>query len=215
MMASPRLLPLLLSVLMGALTLSARAQSDSQGTISIDKIDVDLVEAPVFGVSNLPPANFPQKPGKWLEIDFSYNVNSDRQILNEVQFRAYVEVQDLATPADKEGPPAVLIGETTVTSVPNGKNTGSFFIHPFNLNRFGGERAAADYKQPKGKNIRIEAYIDGQQVSVKDRRDDDPNWVGQMKKLPGMVVPRDQSPWALINCDRFPPAKLRSSGGNP
>jgi len=203
------LLALLVS---GVIPLSAEAQSNSP--ITITKVEATLVTSPTYSViSATSGTQLTGQAPKWLQIDFTYSVASDDLMLKEVQFRAYAEVDDLAVPTDKSGPGAYLYGEGTYLSIPNGKDYhGTFYVHPFTVTRYGGELAMG-YLDPKGKNIRIEADIDGQQAGYKDLHDDDPNWVSQAgRKISGMLLPRELSPWALINADRYPPAKLRTGG---
>jgi len=192
--------------------LSARAQSNSP--ITITKVEATLVTSPIYAVTASPnAAPVAGQPGKWLQVDFTYSVNSEDLMVKEVQFRVYAEVDDLAVPTDKTGPGAYLYGEGTYLNIPNGKDYhGSFYIHPFTVQRFGGE-SSMTYQDPKGKNIRVEADIDSQQAGYKDLHDDDPNWVSQAgRKIAGMILPRELTPWALINADRYPPVKLRTGG---
>lgn len=197
---------------LGTIPLSAQAQNNSP--IVITKVEATLVTSPAYTSSAATmAAPVSGQPGKWLQIDFTYSVASDDLMVKEIQFRAYAEVDDLAVPTDKTGPDACLSGEGTYLNIPNGKDYhGSFYIHPFTVLRFGGENAMG-YQDPKGKNIRIEADLDGQQVAYKDLHDDDPNWVSQAgRKISGMLLPRELTPWALINVDRYPPVKLRTGG---
>lgn len=189
----------------------AFAQSDSNGPISVRKIDDSLVTAPLYGVTVNSPALPSGPPAKWLQVEFTFDCNTDRDLLPEVTFRVYIEVQDLANPKDQDGPAAVLTGETTFVNLPNARDLrGSFFVHPYTLRRFGGENAFSNFKSKR--NIRVEALIDGQQIAFKDEHQDDANWVGTLKKIGNLVLPREMSPWILVNPDRYPPIKLR--GGN-
>jgi hypothetical protein len=202
-----------------SLGLVCRAEAQNSA-ITINKIDLSLVETPQYAASsatvgaNPPPASSPSRPGKWVQVDYSFDVNSaDRDWLNDVEFRAYVEVDDMAGLKDREGPPALLTAQTTFSIVPNGKDYhGTFFIHPTVVQRFGGEQLFNAAAFASKRNIHIDAYLDGQIVASKDKHDDDPNWIGAMKKINGFLMPRELSPWALINIDRYPPVKLRQAG---
>jgi len=195
---------------LGTLPVSSQAQSNSP--ITITKVEATLVSAPAYAVVSA-SAQSTVLPGKWLQVDYTYSIASDELMVKEVQFRAYVEVDDLAVPTDKTGPGAYLYGESTYLNIPNGRDYhGTFFIHPFTVQRFGGEPAMS-YQDPKGKNIRIEADIDGQQAGYKDLHEDEPNWVSQAgRKISGMLLPRELSPWALVGADHYPPVKLRTGG---
>jgi len=194
-----------------ALPLSCRAQN---GPITITKVEATLLTSPAYNPNTSTPTPPPVgPPGKWLQIDFTYSVATDTGMLKEVQFRASAEVMDLASPTDKTGPGAYLAGDGTYLNIPDGHDYhGAFYLHPFTVQRFGGETAMG-YMDPKGRNIRVEADVDGQQVAYKDIHDDDPNWVSQAgRKISGMLLPRELSPWALISIDRYPPVKPRTGG---
>ncbi len=189
----------------------ASAQNDSNGPITLKKIDDSLVTAPQYNYQVNGPSLTSGPVPKWLQVEFSFDTDTDRDLLPEVTFRIYIEVQDLANPKDQDGPAAVLTGETTYVNLPNGRDQrGSFFVHPYTIRRFGGENAFSNFKAKK--NIRVEALIDGQQIAFKDEHQDDANWVSTLKKIGSLVLPREMSPWLLVNPDRYPPIKLR--GGN-
>jgi hypothetical protein len=202
------------------LSLGFIAQAEAQNSpITIDKIELSLVETPQYAASSATvganPVNGPVgKPGRWVEVDYTFDVNSaDRDWLNDVEFRAYVEVDDMAGLKDREGPPALLTAQTTFSIVPNGKDYhGTFFIHPIVVQRFGGEQLFNAAAFASKRNIHIDAYLDGQIVASKDKHDDDANWIGSMKKINGFLMPRELSPWALLYIDRYPPVKLRQAG---
>ncbi len=193
-----------------AFTLSSPAQ-EAPAQVTITKIDYSTVSTPGYAVQATPPPLPPESDvGKWLRVDFTFEVKADRpgKFLNELQFKVYIEVDDLAVPTDREGTPAVLTGETTFVNLPDKRDQhGVFFVHPYTVKRFGGE-TAFNYKDKK--NIHVEAYVDGQLVASKDAHDDDANWFGPLKKINGMVIPREASPWALVDIDQYPPVKLRT-----
>ena len=208
----------ILFLLVAGSSVTALAQdADGQAggaPITITKVEQSLVATPIYTASMgtaapLPPVN-PSTASKWLQVEFTFKVNSETKILNEAQFQTYIEIGDLQTPDDKETTKtAVLVGQTTYVNLPNGEHHGVFYIHPNTIYRYGGERAFSDFR-PGKKNIRVVASIAGEQVGVKDLTEDDANWVTGERKINGFVLPKEASPWAFINIDRYPQVKMKT-----
>ncbi|MDE1171142.1 MAG: hypothetical protein PW734_08050 [Verrucomicrobium sp.] len=199
----------ILFLLVAVPSFSFAQQGDTNGPVVITKVEANLVPTPNYTVSAATSTPVTPSP-KWLQVNFDFTARNEKPFIDTLQFRVYVEVAEPSGPDDQEGSPALLVGETTFINVPNERDLhGSFFIHPYTIRRFGGENAFSNFKAKR--NIRVEALIDGQQISFHDEHDDDANWVSSLRKISGMVLPRDQSPWALVNIDRYPPVKTRSA----
>jgi hypothetical protein len=205
---STSVLSRLLPIVLLAASASLLSAQEAGGPVTIQKVTADLIDNPGGSGGGGTPI------GKWLMVDVTYDVAAERKFLPDLQFKIYIEVQDLAIPTDKEGPAAALTGDQTYVNIPDGKDYHAiFYVHPFTLQRFGGDNAAREYKVASGKDIHIEAYNDGQEIASKDKNtEQDPNWFSSLKKINGFVIPKDQSPWPWDN-SRVPPVKQHSGGG--
>ncbi|WP_157895253.1 hypothetical protein [Verrucomicrobium sp. GAS474] len=155
---------------------------------------------------------------KWLKIDAQYMVNTPNEVLPEAKFKVYVEVYDLQKPRDSRGDKvAILTGEATYVNLPNvpsGRELHvTFFVHPYTINRFGGEK---NFHFEPRQNIHIDAYAGEQKIASKDAFDvpaADKNWYQSEseRKISGMILTREQSPWSMSDTITYPQAKLKAS----
>jgi hypothetical protein len=181
----------------------------------------DGLRAELIGAPNEPSAGGSSyiSSKKWLKIEALYTVNAprDREVLPEVRFKVYVDADNVKNPRDDKGDPIILTGDATYINLPNVPSGSelkvSFYIHPYTINRYGGERK---FSFTSDRNIHIEALVDEQVVASRDAHSgDEKNWFknGQAT-VQGVVLTKEQSPWAFSDMTSYPQAKLKSSSGN-
>ncbi|MCS7063847.1 MAG: hypothetical protein NZM04_07385 [Methylacidiphilales bacterium] len=192
------------------------AQEDG-GVISFDrtvKIKPEFVDAPVFAGGAAKPGGTAPTESKWMEVEFKYacmppealDLNSKKGIyLDEAQFKIYIEGINPDEPNSDQGEPILLVGEVTYINIPAGKeNYGVFYVHPNTIGRYGGQATF----EKSNKNIRIEAYINGQLVDViQKKEEDDDGWINPIKRVNHQVYTKEESPFRLVNISRYPAEK--------
>lgn len=181
-----------------------------EGDINITKVTTQsAMPQSVGGGGNRPGSGGNRGESKWYQINVEYTANPAKPFLDEVQFKVYVEMEEKQDPKDRDnsGDPVLLTGEVTYVNIPKSRDTMycSFYLHPNTIERYGGERGLEKH------NVHVEAYVGGTLVASADKKKDDPDWIhGKFKSISGMVLTKDQSPWALADLDLYPAQKQKN-----
>ncbi len=191
-------------------------QDEGTAVISFDKttkIKPEFVDVPVYGAGGTKRGGA-SADKKWMEVEFKYacmpvemaDLTSKRGVyLDEVQFKIYIEGIIPDQPNGDEGDPVLLVGEVTYVNIPAGKeNYGVFYVHPNTVGRYGGQ---ANFER-SAKNIRIEAYVNGQLVDVIQKREEEnEGWIHPLKRINNLVYSKEESPFSLMDIGRYPAEK--------
>lgn len=204
---------LLLFVVLGIDLTHIQAAGDRDKQIIIDKVEAETIKAENFGRSR--GGGGGSRDGKWIIIEFTYEVKPDSEnkdkdhppYVDELTFKVNIEgrLTDGAFNGS-DAKVAILNGEVTYVAVPYGKGFGCFYISPdvaayYHLDRFLGQC-----------NINVQALIGGQMVDSKDKKKDDENWFSRSdyKIVSGLIMTKAQSPFLLMDIDRYPTIKPSS-----
>jgi hypothetical protein len=196
-------------VVLGLLLLPARAQvANSPIVFAQSAITTTFVPPPVVGGGSTDSSSSDQQ---WLKVEFHYGVvPPNGKFLDSVEFRVWIEGRDLYAPEapTRDGIAVGLTGSVTYVNLPVTKDSyGVFYLPPDTLARFSTSRGTSDFD--RNFNIHIEAYVNGAKVDYFDKnKETDANWYQQLKALPNFVYRQDQSPFIVVDPDRYPPIKL-------
>jgi hypothetical protein len=200
---SSSLIPLLLVI--AAFNFS-KALAEEPAPITLEKVETDTIRADRFGASRPGGGS---KEQKWIIIEFSFLTNPPKDkkndFLDEVQFKVMVEAREDDGPL-RGTTPVFLTGEVTYVCVSTmGKGMGSFYISPDVAARYHIDRSLSQL------NVNVQAFINGQSVSSKDkRREDKDDWYANYKTIPNLVFTKNQSPFILNDLDRYPTIKPKT-----
>ncbi len=183
-----------------------------------DGLKSDWVDAPNGGPAGT--SSTPVDSKRWLKIDAQFTVDSPVDVIPEAKFKVYLEVPDIKRPKDSTNNKFIILtGEATYVNLPAvtpGRELHvTFYVHPFTVNRYGGER---NFHFSQDQNVHIDAYIGEQKAASKDAFDvpaGDKNWYlsETEKKTPGLVLTKEQSPWSGADAGSYPQAKLKAASG--
>lgn len=145
------------------------------------------VKTPEF--RNDAPSNESQVQGRdWARIAVQYD--TDAEWIDELEFRYIVVVKNLKTSAFTMFPATV-----TYIDVPKGKrHTSTVFLRPATLERYGAVEWAG-----------VKVYLKGKDtpVAVAQMPDDQRPWSIEYKTREGVLLNRDQTPFALVAIDNY------------
>lgn len=163
---------------------------------------------------NLQPSEaYLQRNDKWLRIEFAYRLRTKREFVDDVQFKIYVEGQAKEKKTDRNGDAIILTGEATYAHVRVSDSGSSpkdrfavFFIHPDMVKKYGDETFFSNTA-----NIELEGYVAGKKLDALNKKGEKEGWFNDLKKVDGVVLTRDRSPWACLQMDRYPALKQSPS----
>ncbi len=100
---------------------------------------------------------------QWLKVEFHYAVTPPvGKFVDSVEFRIWIEGRDLYAPeaTTKDGIAVGLTGSVTYVNLPATKDAyGVFYVSPYTLARYAGNRGASDFDRTF--NVHLEAYAGG------------------------------------------------------
>ena len=132
-------------------------------------------------------ANEPQAQARdWARIAVQYE--TDAEWTDELEFRYMVLLKNPKTSAFTMFPATV-----TYVDIPKGKRHAStVFLRPATLERYGAVEWAG-----------VKIYLKGEQVAVAQMPDDPRPWTIEYKTREGVLLNRDQTPFALVAIDNY------------
>jgi hypothetical protein len=173
-------------------------------------ITTSFVPVPVVGGGGSVGANA-DTDQQWLKVEIHFSVApAIGKFQDAAEFRIWIEGRDLFAPEapNKEGIAVALTGTVTYVNLPAGRDAyGVFFVPPDTLARYSTGRGPSDFDRTF--NVHVEAYIAGTKVDYFDKnKENDANWYQQLKPLSGFVYRQDQTPFIVIDSNRYPPIKM-------
>lgn len=142
--------------------------------------------------------------GKWLEIECDFVSNSEVPV-PELTFKFYA----LLNTVDKAQPLKLYVGEVTYVNIPKGENHAVMYIAPGTLNVATGGRGLTTSSI---ENIAVEISQQGatlSSISLKEQRNQ-AMWWSKYPQVPGLVVNKNQTPFAPLYWDRYPEIKSQA-----
>jgi hypothetical protein len=150
---------------------------------------------------------------QWLKVEFHYGTTAalKTKYLDSVEFKVWIEGRDLLAtnaPVPGKGIAVALTGSVTYINVPAGSDIyGVFYVHPSTLGRYSGEHGVTDFDRKF--DVHMEAYVGGTLMDKIDKnKEQDPNWFQPLVPITGLVYRQDQSPFIIVDPDRYPAIKL-------
>jgi len=134
-------------------------------------------------------ANEQSQPRDWARITVQYE--TDVEWTDELEFRYMVLVKNPKTSAFTMFPASV-----TYIDIPKGKrHTSTVFLRPTTLERYGNVEWAGVKIYLKGKDT----PVDVAQIPENDQRP----WTATVATMPGVLLNRDQTPFAQVAIDNY------------
>lgn len=128
----------------------------------------------------------------WYQVTAEYETKPEW--LDEVEFTYYVLVKNTKNP---KGPPQSLFkGSVTYINVNEGKHKSDMFLHPNTVARFGEVQAVA-----------VLISVQGRIVGMESKPKSNQRWWEQLAPVDGLLLSRDQTPFAPIYFDDYEPVK--------
>jgi hypothetical protein len=177
------LIPLVCAL--AALNFSALGQGAAvgPGSVKIGKIQPAVVKTPEFSLSSGPQKR--SKSGDWLEVEVDFETKVDDIDELTIKYTILIEKK-------------LLDGEVTHVSIPKGREHFSVvYVSPRNLDRLTGGKALA---AGSIENVWVEISKQGQ---VLDRSSFKPGPAPNLPHIAGMVMNKDQTPFAPLFYDRY------------
>ncbi|MEO6567727.1 MAG: Amuc_1102 family pilus-like protein [Opitutaceae bacterium] len=169
---------------LSALVLSASAQTlVGPGSVKISKIQPTAVKTPEYQITGGQGKRY--KLGDWLEVEVEYETKPE--IIDELTFKFTILM-------DKK----LLDGDVTYVNIAKDRSHYAvMYISPKNLDRITGGKA---FTASSIENVWIEVLKNGQAL---DKSSVKQGPVPNLPHLPGMVLPKDETPFGPLYYDRY------------
>lgn len=200
-----------------ALAASFPAFSQQQ-KFEIKSIEIDNnALTPEFNIGVGPQKKAPSQKWLWVEVAFTYQATGKNPPpLDDLKMTYYILLND-KSPENKQG--TLLVGSVTLTGVtaggPSELKRSVMLVSPQVLKRFFGGRAPANMSSAF-QAIGVTASVQGQIVAQesiglgKGKKD---WWTQFQQGPPGLVLTKDQTPFAPLFYDYFEATKAQPPGG--
>jgi hypothetical protein len=167
---------------------TAHAQVGAAGKVEITKIAPAFVATPEYEFQG-EKKRTPGRVGKWLEVEVEFS--SEAEFTEELSFNYYILFNG-----------KLLVGEVTHVSIPKGKGLYSVvYVSPRSIERVMANKPLnANAVENVGVEIRrAGALVTSQSFNSKTK----PNWWQTLEQVPGMVVNKNETPFAPLYWDRY------------
>lgn len=157
-----------------------------RGDFEITKVQPAVVKTPEYQVS--PSAANRTRSKEWLEVEVQFR--AEPEFTDELTFKYYILLLD-----------KLLVGEVTHINIPQARELYSvMYVPPRNIERIleGRPLTAATIK-----DVGVQILNRGALVAEKSFKSNQMQWWQTMQQVPGMVVNKNDSPFAPLNWDRY------------
>lgn len=168
-----------------ALGMAASAQSSvvGPGSIKLGKVQPEVVKTPEFSLTSGPTKR--SKLGQWLEVEVEYETKPED--IDELTFKFTILVEK-----------KLLDGEVTHINIPKGREHYSvMYVTPRTLEKLTGGKPLTGTSI---ENVWVEVSKQGQ---VLDRSSFRPGVPPNLPHIPGLVLNKDETPFAPLFYDRY------------
>jgi hypothetical protein len=168
------------------LPLIAFAQTRAVPEFQIIKITRNLIPTPQFAYAGAGQNQTSQRD-RWLEVEVEFKATPE--LTNELTFKYYILFNG-----------TLLTGEVTHVNVPAGpENRSVMYIPPRALARFANNRAITENSC---QNIAVQ-IVQGDVKAEASLKRAQPQWFEALPHVSGLVLNKDQTPFAPLYWDRY------------
>lgn len=171
---------------------SARAQATREFVLR--GLTADLVDTPAIAYSGggrVAIRTVGTGQNRWLRIEAQYE--SAPEWADDVRLEYHVLLGDLREPI-------YLKGEETYIHVARGRgHVAAMFVHPKTVQRY--------MKTPAPRQISVLLYYQNRLIDAASQPPSSARWWEQLTPVVGQLLPRSQTPWAVLDDDRYEMSK--------
>jgi hypothetical protein len=169
-----------------SLPLIVSAQTRPAAEFQITKITKNLIPTPQFAYAGAQRQT--NQRDRWLEVEVEFTATPD--LTNELTFKYYILFNG-----------TLLTGEVTHINVPGGReNRSVMYIPPRALARFANNRAITENSC---QNIAVQIVQQGAVKAEASLNRAQPQWYEPLPQVSGLVLNKDQTPFAPLYWDRY------------
>jgi hypothetical protein len=169
------------------LPLIVSAQGRPAADFQITKITKSLVPTPQFAYSGAAQYQTNQRD-RWLEVEVEFKATPE--LTNELTFKYYILFNG-----------TLLTGEVTHINIPAGReNRSVMYVPPRTLARFASNRPITENSC---QNIAVQILQQGTVQAETSLSRAQPQWFEALPHVSGLVLNKDQTPFAPLYWDRY------------
>ena len=169
------------------LPLIVSAQTRPAADFQITKITRKLIPAPQFAYIGAPQYQTSQRD-RWLEVEVEFGARPE--LTNELTFKYYILFNG-----------TLLTGEVTHVNIPAGReNRSVMYVPPRALARFANNRPITENSI---QNIAVQIVQGGAVQAEASLNRAQPQWYAALPHVSGLVLNKDQTPFAPLYWDRY------------
>ena len=169
------------------LPLVASTQTRPAADFQITKITRNLIPTPQFAYAGAGQNQTTQRD-RWLEVEVEFKATPE--LTNELTFKYYILFNG-----------TLLTGEVTHVNIPAGReNRSVMYVPPRALARFGNKRAITENSC---QNIAVQIVQEGSVKTEASLNRAQPQWFEALPQVSGLVLNKDQTPFAPHYWDRY------------
>ena len=173
------------------LPLIVSAQRRPAADFQINKITKSLVPTPQFAYSGAAQYQTNQRD-RWLEVEVEFKATPE--LTNELTFKYYILFNG-----------TLLTGEVTHINIPAGReNRSVMYVPPRALARFANNRPITENSC---QNIAVQIVQQGTVQAETSLNRAQPQWFEALPQVSGLVLNKDQTPFAPLYWDRYEQTK--------
>jgi hypothetical protein len=174
------------------LPLIASAQTRAAPEFQITKITRNLIPTPQFAYAGGAQHQTDQRD-RWLEVEVEFKATPE--LTNELTFKYYILFNG-----------TLLTGEVTHINILAGReNRSVMYIPPRALARFANNRPITENSC---QNIAVQIVQDGAVKTEASLNRAQPQWFDALPQVSGLVLNKDQTPFAPLYWDRYEQIKI-------
>ena len=167
----------------------------ARGAVKLSKVEGKKTATPIYSVQNTqPPAQAVQR--QWYQITVFFHTTPEW--LDDLDLRCYVLLK--GKPGTAGSKQMLLKGDVTLVNIAKGKHKCDFFVHPNTLLRYGDVDTVA-----------VVMSKQDQLIGMASQPENPKRWWEDYQPVPGLVLRRTETPFALVNFDDYEQVKDTTS----
>ncbi|CAA9246960.1 MAG: hypothetical protein AVDCRST_MAG42-2024 [uncultured Chthoniobacterales bacterium] len=185
---------LLASLAVFAWSCAAFGQGRPGSEFQIAKVSRNLITTPQFTYTGAQQFQANQRD-RWLEVEVDFSAAPE--FTDELTFKYYILVNG-----------KLLTGEVTHTNIAGGRDNRSvMYVSPKTLARVMGNRPMAPNSV---QNVAVQVVQQGAVKHELSAERAQPNWYSTMPQVPGLVLNKNETPFAPLYWDRYEQIKSQA-----